>query len=148
MSSLLEPDSLFAASASAESSTTTQSQSTKWRSNVWEHCCCLTKNENTAFLYCSHCLLDLGKSLHSTAIAQNIKKHLKTCYQIIVEKALSKNQVAVNKQMRQLYQQAGVNSKREEFDTEILEACLDMSVITKALITLIVLQNLSFTLVE
>jgi hypothetical protein len=77
-----------------------------------------------------------------------MKKHLKSHHQIIVEKALSKNQVAVNKQMRQLYQQAGANSEREEFDTEILEACLDTSVITEALITLIVVRNLSFTLVE
>ena len=93
-------------------------------------------------------MLDLGKSPYGTAIAQNMKKHLKTYHQIIVEKALSKNQVAVNKQLRQLYQQARANSKREEFDTEILEACLDTSVITKALITLIVVRNLSFTLVE
>ena len=50
--------------------------------------------------------------------------------------------------MRQLYQQARANSEREEFDTEILEACLDTSVITEALITLIVVRNLSFTLVE
>jgi hypothetical protein len=148
MSSLLEPDSSFAASASAESSTTTQSQSTKWRSNVWEHCRRPTKDENTAFLYCSHCLLDSGKSPYGTAIAQNMKKHLKTHHQIVVEKALSKNQVAVNKQMRQLYQQAGANSERDEFDTEILEACLDTSVITEALITLIVVRNLSFILVE
>ena len=77
-----------------------------------------------------------------------MKKHLKTRHQIIVEKALSKNQVAVNKQMRQLYQQARADSEREEFDTEILEACLDTLVITKALITLIVVQNLSFTLIE
>jgi hypothetical protein len=60
-----------------------------------------------------------------------MKKHLKTRHQIIVEKALSKNQVAVNKQMRQLYQQARANSEREEFDTKILEACLDTSVITR-----------------
>jgi len=56
--------------------------------------------------------------------------------------------VAVNKQMRQLYQQARVDSKREEFDTKILKACLNTLVITEALITLIVVQNLSFTLVK
>ena len=56
--------------------------------------------------------------------------------------------MAVNKQMRQLYQQARADSEREEFDTKILEACLNTSVITEALITLIVVQNLSFTLVK
>jgi hypothetical protein len=69
MSSLLEPDSSFAASGSVESSTTTQSQSTKWRSNVWEHCRRPTKDENAAFLYCSHCLFDSRKSPYGTAIA-------------------------------------------------------------------------------
>jgi hypothetical protein len=54
----------------------------------------------------------------------------------------------VNKQLRQLYQQAKANSEKDEFDTEILEACLDTSVITEALITLIVVRNLSFALVE
>ena len=54
----------------------------------------------------------------------------------------------MNKQLRQLYQQAKANSEKDEFDTEILEACLDTSVITKALITLIVVRNLSFALVE
>jgi hypothetical protein len=68
-----------------------------------------------------------------------MKKHLKGHYQIIVEKALSKNQVVVNKQLRQYYQQADGTSEREEFDTEILEACLDTSVLVKALITLIVI---------
>ena len=50
--------------------------------------------------------------------------------------------------MRELYQQARPNSEREEFDTKILEASLNTLVITKALITLIVIRNLSFTLVK
>jgi hypothetical protein len=54
----------------------------------------------------------------------------------------------VNKQIRQLYQQARANSKKEEFNTKILEACLNTLVITKALITLIVVQNLFFTFVN
>jgi len=36
----------------------------------------------------------------------------------------------------------------EEFDIAVLENCLDMAVITKALITLIVVRNLSYALVE
>jgi hypothetical protein len=36
----------------------------------------------------------------------------------------------------------------EEFDTAVLENCLDMAVITEALITLIVVRNLSYALVE
>ena len=69
-------------------------------------------------------------------------------YRITIEKALSKNQAIVQQQLKQLYHQAKANSKADEFNTEILEACLDKSVITEALISLIVVQNLSFALVE
>jgi hypothetical protein len=41
-----------------------------------------------------------------------------------------------------------VNGKTNELDIEILEACLNTGVITKALISFIVVQNLSFALVE
>jgi len=147
MSSLLEPDSSFAASASAESATTTQSHCTKWRSPAWKHYRCPTKEENQAYLYCTHCT-DPTKLSYGTAIAENMKKHLKGHHQIIIEKALSKNQVAVNKQLKQYYQQANGTSEREEFDTEVLEASLNTSIITEALVTLIVVQNLSYCLVE
>jgi hypothetical protein len=41
-----------------------------------------------------------------------------------------------------------LNGEAEKFDTEVLEACFNKSVITEALISLIVIQNLSFALVE
>jgi len=148
MSSLLEPDSSFIASASAESITTTQSHSTKWRSPAWKYCRRPIEGENQAYLYCTHCIDPTKGLLYGTAVAENMKKHLKIHHQIIVEKALSKNQVAVNKQLRQYYQQVDGTSEREEFDTEILEACLDTSVLVEALVTLIVVRNLSFCLVE
>jgi hypothetical protein len=147
MSSLLEPDLSFAASASAESTTTTQSHNTKWRSPAWKYCRRPTKEENQAYLYCTYCT-DPTKPPYGTAVAENMKKHLKGHHQIIVEKALSKNQVVVNKQLRQYYQQANGTSEREEFDTEILEASLNTSIITEALITLIIVRNLSYCLVE
>jgi hypothetical protein len=67
---------------------------------------------------------------------------------VVVEKALSKNQKAVNRQFRQLYYQAIVDSKTEEFDFEILKAFINTTVFTKALITFIIIQNLSYTIVE
>jgi hypothetical protein len=62
--------------------------------------------------------------------------------------AISKNQAMVNLQLRQYYHQATGTSKQEELDTEILEAHLNISVIIKALITLIIVRNLSYTLVK
>ena len=148
MSSLLEPDSSFTQSALAESTTTAQSRSKKWRAPVWAECRRPTQDENQGLLYCKHCTLDSPP--YGTSVSQNMTKHLKSNHKITVEKALSKNQVAVNQQLKQLWHQAQAegDGKTEEFDTKILEACLDTAVITKALISLIVVRNLSFALVE
>jgi hypothetical protein len=54
----------------------------------------------------------------------------------------------VNWQFKQFYYQAEVNSNTKEFDFEILEASINTTVLTEALITLIVIQNLSYTIVE
>ena len=77
-----------------------------------------------------------------------MRKHLQIHHQITIEKAPSKNQVIVKQQLRQLYCQAKANSETDEFNTEILKACLDTAVITEALVSLIVVRNLSFALVE
>jgi hypothetical protein len=76
--------------------------------------------------------------------------HLRRHHQIIIAPSISKGQVAMNEQLKQLWYQAQADrdNEVEEFDTEVLEACLNIAVITKALISLIVVQNLSFTLVE
>jgi hypothetical protein len=54
----------------------------------------------------------------------------------------------MNRQIRQLYHKAQAIGETKEFDMEVLEACLDTIVITKALISLIVIRNLSYTLVK
>ena len=74
---------------------------------------------------------------YDTTVSQNIKKHLKNRHKITIEKALSKNQIAVNKQFKQLYQQAEANNERNKFNIEILEAYLNTSVIIKILIIFI-----------
>ena len=69
-------------------------------------------------------------------------------HDITVEKVLSKNQVEVNEQLKQLYHQAKGTDGTDELDALILRAQLNQLVITEALITLIVVRNLSFCLVE
>jgi hypothetical protein len=76
MSSMLEPDSSFTPSALAESTTTTQSYSKKWRSPVWAYCRRPTKDENQDFLYCSHCSLDSTLLPYGTTLSENMKRHL------------------------------------------------------------------------
>ena len=61
---------------------------------------------------------------------------------------MNKKQEVVNQQLRQLYNQAKTNGDTTKFNLEVLEASLNKLVLLEALITLIVVQNLSFTMVE
>jgi hypothetical protein len=54
----------------------------------------------------------------------------------------------VNRQIRQLYHEAQAIGEIEEFNTEVLKACLNITVIIEALISLIVIRNLSYALVK
>jgi hypothetical protein len=54
----------------------------------------------------------------------------------------------VKKQLRQLYYQAEATGKAKKFDLEILEASLNIIVLIEALISLIVVRNLLYTIVK
>jgi hypothetical protein len=67
-------------------------------------------------------------------------KHINKHYpEIIIKKALNKNQEAINRQLRLLYHQVKVNGDIKEFDFEILKASLNTTVLIEALISLIVI---------
>lgn len=145
MSSLLEVDSSFPLSDTVDSTT----DHSKRRAPVWKHSRRPNQNENSALLYCIHCELDATPPPYGTDLAGNLTKHIKRHHKgITLEKAPSKNQEAVNQQMRQLYRQAQASGDTEDFDLEVLESCLSPAVITEALVTLIVVRNLSYAIVE
>jgi hypothetical protein len=123
------------------------SYSRKLRAPVWKHIRNPTKEENQAHFYCIHYNKETRKPYH-TSLLENIKKHIQGFYKIPIEMAISKNQAIVNLQLRQYYHQATGTSEQEELNTKILEAHLNISVIIKALITLIIVRNLSYTLIE
>ena len=100
MSSLLEPDSLYTRSATAESSTTSQTCEKKWKALVWQYCRCPTADkEHQDRLYCSYCLSDSTadryKELYSSTNSTNIRKHILEIYQIVVKKKVNTQQVIV-----------------------------------------------------
>jgi predicted GNAT family acetyltransferase len=121
--------------------------SRKLRAPVWKYTRDPTKEENQAYFYYIHCNEETRKPYH-TSLSENMKKHIQGVHKILVEMAISKNQAIVNLQLRQYYYQATRTSEQEELNTEILEAHLNISVIIEALITLIIVRNLSYTLVE
>jgi hypothetical protein len=56
--------------------------------------------------------------------------------------------VATGKQLKVLYRQAQANNDVNDFNLEILKSCLNKLIIAKALVTLIVVYNLSYCLAE
>ena len=128
MSSLLEVDSSLVPSDSVSTSTALHSKKT---APIWAHSRAPIGDKDLALLYCIHCKLDSVPPPYSTGLARNLTKHIKRHYKsVILLKTQSKNQEAVNQQIKQLYYEAQASGDTEEFDTEILESCLNLVVIT------------------
>ena len=77
-----------------------------------------------------------------------MKKYLVGQHQIIIAKKISKHQETTSQQLNQYYHQAQASGDIRELDSEILRSCLNKVVIIEALISLIVVRNLSFYLAE
>jgi hypothetical protein len=136
MSSLLEPDFSLTPSETAESSI----DHSKRFAPVWKHTRRPNPDEDQALLYCKYCQLDSIPPPYGSMSSGNMTKHIKRHHkEVSLEKSLSKNQGAVNQQIKELYRHTQGLGNIEEFDLEVLEACLNPIVLIEALITLIVI---------
>jgi hypothetical protein len=78
-----------------------------------------------------------------------MSKHIRSVHKtVIIEQGLSKNQEVVQQQLKSIYRQAAANGDTKELDIEILEKSINRDALTEALVTLIVVHNLSFCVVE
>jgi hypothetical protein len=141
----------FDNSVTAESSTTTQTQEQskkKWKSSVWEYSRSPTAEEKQDYRYCVYCSSDSTIPSYGGNHAGNMAKHLLRRHEIIVDKPLSKNEMEVQVQLRSLYARAQANGYASELDTLVFQAQLNKPIVIEALISLIVVRNLSFSIVE
>jgi hypothetical protein len=102
MSFLHEADSSLAPLVTPESTTASQARKKgKKSSPVWAHTRLPLDSEDPDLLYCSYCdLTEPYGSNNSSAMTKLInRKHPL----VIIEKPVSKNQEAVNQQLKQLY---------------------------------------------
>ena len=100
MSSFLEAESSFTQSITAESTESHSNNKRKWRAPVWKYCRRPTPDENQEYLYYPYYPPDPPpidyKGPYNTKSFANMAKHLERNHDIIIEKALSKNQELVN----------------------------------------------------
>jgi hypothetical protein len=95
--------------------------------------------------YCIHCI---EPHSYGTSVTTNMRNHLNSKHQIIVESASSPVQTATINQLQQLYSKAELTGQTETIDTQVLRKVLDQDIINEALISLIIVRNLPFRLVE
>ncbi len=78
-----------------------------------------------------------------------MNKHIKNKHpHITVKKSVSKNQKTVREQLKQLYRQTKSSEDTKGFNLEILESYLNVPAFIEALITLIVVRNLSYRIIK
>jgi hypothetical protein len=85
--------------------------------------------------------------IHGAIVSTNMVHHLLLNHNIVVPVTKSKNQLIVNEQLKNLWDQAP-DDEIQDFNMDVLAAQLNTRVITEALITLIIIRNLSFAMVE
>ena len=75
-------------------------------------------------------------------------KYILGAHQIIVEKRVSAQQTIIVQQLKQFYHQTQIISETDDLDAQILKNHFNKTVIIEALISLIVVRNLAYAIIE
>ena len=140
-----EADSIFASSTLKSILKQSRSQVS---SAVWTHCHASHDDDEDSDLkwrYCTYCTTSL---IYFSNISFNMQKHLKRWHKINVEIAVSQIQATTVQQLEQLYLQAKLSDQTEEIDAQVFKKQLNQDIINEVLISLIVVWNLSFQMIE
>jgi hypothetical protein len=151
MSSFLQDaDSSRAPSVTTESATASRTSTHnkgKKTSTIWTHTREPLEYEDQELLYCSYCELD--NQPHGAKTASSMTKHIRSKHKAVqLEKVLTKSQEIVRQQLKSIYCQAAATGDTEELDAKILKKSINQDALNEALVTLIVVHNLSFCMVE
>jgi len=100
--------------------------------------------------YCLPCERENRTPIYSSTVSTNQRLHLQSAHNIIIEEEqeLSTLHSKVIEQIQQLYLQVESSGPTTEIDTLIFQRYLNRPVINEALISLIVLHDLPFRLVQ
>ena len=114
-------------------------------SAVWDYCCAAQNDEDSKFKYYIYCMIF---EIYFTNISFNMWKHLQTQYNVDIDITVSQVQAATLQQLEQLYLQAKLFSQIKAIDAQVFQKQLDQNIINEALISLIIVQNLLFQIIE
>ena len=108
----------------------------------------IADSEDCSKNYCIHYENNDPSAAFATKVTTNMRNHLKAVHKIIVKATQSQLQQIVAKQLEQLYAQAERTDSISEVNKQVFHKQLDNTIINKALVSLIVIQNLPFQLVK
>ena len=114
-------------------------------SAIWDYCYAAQNDENSKFKYC---IYYMTLKIYFTNISFNMWKHLWTWHNVDVDIAVSQVQATTFQQLKQLYLQVKSFSQIKVIDAQVFQKQLDQNIINEALISLIVVQNLLFQIIE
>jgi hypothetical protein len=100
--------------------------------------------------YCLVCERENLVPIYATTVTTNQRNHLKSKHSVTieVERELSPLHSEVIEQLQQLYLKAESSGKTSEIDTKVFQRYLHRATIDEALISLVVMRNLPFRIVE
>jgi hypothetical protein len=145
--STTEADSSFAPPSTTLQSTVERSNS-RASSAVWTHCRSAHDDEDSSdprVRYCSHCT---NSPAYCSRFSANMRKHLKSQHNIDVQVPMGRVQTEALAKLKQLYLQADLADQAESINALVFEKQLSQSIINEALVSLIVVHNLPFRMVE
>ncbi len=131
-------------------SESTTSKGKKTANGTWSHTRHHFPNEperhkNHVLLYCKHCPLD---STYASEITTNFRTHLRTKHGIVVEKQQNAISQTSLEDFDQLYNKLSQAGQMQEFTAKVLEKTLDRRMVNEVLVSLVVVWNLPFSIVE
>ena len=77
-----------------------------------------------------------------------MRNHLKAKHKISIERTLSPIQATTIQQLQQLYLRAESSGQTDDINAQVFQKQLNQDAINEALVSLIVVQNLPFRIVE
>jgi len=147
-SSLLPPsEAISATSATSEISRKSRSRTAQ---ATWAHARTAILDEpelsgRNRILYCIHCP---SESPYSSHITTNFRRHLQSKHGILVEELPSSLESTITEKLSQLYIQAKASGNTDDIKAQVFQDCLDQDLINEALVSLIVVRNLPFRIIE
>jgi hypothetical protein len=139
-----EVDFSFSEPSTTQDSTQIGSRSQPART-TWAHARLARDGEDSSLRYCIHCT---EEPIYKTSVTTNMRWHLQTKHQIIVNRTPGLIQATTTQQLQQLYLRAESSGETEAINTQVFRKHLNQDIINEALVSLIVVRNLPFRTVE